>query len=267
MTNDTPRDPPLPADPLGGTEDRGKIGAVLVDDEDLARRVLRQHLSRHPDIEILAECSNGFEAVKCVTELQPDLLFLDVQMPKLDGFEVLELIGHEIAVVFVTAYDEFALRAFEVRALDYLLKPFRPERLDEAVLRARQRIGTPPAAAFDDLVAQSRKRRAPHDRVLVRTGSRVHVLPVARIDYVESQDDYVCFKCAGKEFLKLQSMNELEELLDPARFIRIHRSYLINIERLARLEMLAKDSRIAILSDGTRLPVSRAGYARLKPLL
>jgi len=245
----------------------GTIGVLLVDDEEPARRILREHLAAHPDIRILGECANGFDAVKAVAELKPDLLFLDIQMPKLDGFDVLELIGREIAVIFVTAYDEFALRAFEVHAVDYLLKPFSPERFAEALALARRRIGAGDASGLNALAAASRRRQRPLERVLVRDGARVHVLAAATIDYVEAQDDYVCFKCGGKGFLKQQAMNELEELLDPARFIRIHRSYLLNIDRLARLELCAKDSRWAILADGVRLPVSRAGYARLKPLL
>jgi two-component system LytT family response regulator len=243
------------------------ITAVVVDDEELARRILNEHLSEHPDVEVVGECGNGFDAVKAVVELKPDLVFLDIQMPKLDGFEVLELIDRDVAVIFVTAYDEFALRAFEVHAVDYLLKPFSAERLTEALARARQRIGTGNPAALDDIISASRRRHRPLERILVRDGSRVHVLPAESIDYVEAQDDYVCFKCGGKDYLKQQAMNQLEELLDPACFIRIHRSYILNIERLASLELYAKDSRLAVLTDGTRLPVSRAGYTRLKPLL
>ncbi len=255
------------ANPDGGGSTPETIGVLLVDDEEPARSILREHLAVHPDIRILGECVNGFDAVKAVAEMKPDLLFLDIQMPKLDGFEVLDLIGREIAVIFVTAYDEFALRAFEVHAVDYLLKPFRPERFAEALAQARRRIGSGEASGLNALVAASRRRQRPLARVLVRDGARVHVLAVETIDYVEAQDDYVCFKCGGKEFLKQQAMNELEDLLDPARFIRIHRSYLLNIERLARLELYAKDSRWAILTDGGKLPVSRAGYTRLKPLL
>jgi two-component system, LytTR family, response regulator len=243
------------------------ITTILVDDEELARRLLREYLSAHRDVEIVAECVNGFEAVKAVAELKPDLLFLDIQMPKLDGFEVLELIGREFAVIFVTAYDEFALRAFEVHAVDYLLKPVGADRLAEALARARQRLGMGEPVPFDGLMAEARERRKPLERVLVRDGARVHVLAVETIDYVEAQDDYVCFKCSGRGYLKQQAMNELERLFDPACFIRIHRSYILNVERLARLEQNTRDTRLAILKDGTRLPVSRAGYSRLKPLL
>ncbi len=244
------------------------LRVVIVDDEPLARAMVREYLTAHPGVEVVAECGNGFDAVKAVTELSPDLMYLDVQMPKLNGFEVLELLGRTVPVIFTTAYDQYALRAFEVHAVDYLLKPFSEERFAEALSRARGRIqGREPAPPLDALVAEGRPRQGPLERVLIRDGSQVHVLPVQKIDYVEAQDDYVCFKADGKQYLKDQTMGALEGLLDPARFVRIHRSYFLNIERIARVELYAKDSRVAILRDGTRLPVSRAGYARLAKLL
>jgi two-component system LytT family response regulator len=202
-----------------------------------------------------------------VTELSPHLMFLDVQMPKLDGFEVLELLGRAIPVVFTTAYDQYALRAFEVHAVDYLLKPFDEARFAEALTRARARILAHEVPPVDELIADARPRQGSAERVLIRDGSQVHVLPVDRIDYVEAQDDYVCFKADGREYLKDQTMAAVEASLDPQRFVRIHRSYLLNIDRIARVELYAKDSRVAILRDGRRLPVSRAGYARLAKLL
>src|SRR5687768_8307181 len=240
---------------------------VVVDDEPLARTVIREYLKSHPGVEIVAECGNGFEAVKAVTELSPDLMFLDIQMPKLDGFEVLELLGRAVPVVFTTAYDQYALRAFDVHAVDYLLKPFDEARFAEALARARARIAAAEVQPVDALVSEARPRRAPVERVLIRDGAQVHVIPVARIDYVEAQDDYVCFKADGRDYLKDQTMAAVETLLDPTRFVRIHRSYLLNIERIARVELYAKDSRVAILRDGRRLPVSRAGYTRLARLL
>jgi len=241
---------------------------VIVDDEPLARSVIREFVKAHPGVDVVAECGNGFDAVKAVTELSPDLVFLDVQMPKLNGFEVLELLGRGVPVVFTTAYDQYAVRAFEVHAVDYLLKPFSEERFAEALSRARSRAqAREPADGLDALVADTRAKDAPLARVLIRDGAQVHVLPVEKIDYIEAQDDYVCFKSEGKQYLKDQTMGALEATLDPTRFVRIHRSYLLNIERIARVELYAKDSRVAILRDGTRLPVSRAGYARLAKLL
>jgi two-component system LytT family response regulator len=223
----------------------------------------------------VAECGNGFDAVKAVAEHAPDLMFLDVQMPKLDGFEVLELLGRAVPVIFTTAYDKYALRAFDVHAVDYLLKPFSEERLAEALSRARTRLGSSDSAGeggdapldVGALVSAARPRQGPLERVLIRDGAQVHVLPVERIDFVEAQDDYVSFVAEGKSFLKDQTMAAVEASLDPARFVRIHRSYLLNIERIARVELYAKDSRIAILRDGRKLPVSRAGYQRLSKLL
>jgi two-component system LytT family response regulator len=253
------------------------LRVIIVDDEALARQVLREHLTARGDVEIIAECANGFEAVKAISELQPDLILLDVQMPKLDGFEVLELVGRSVPVVFCTAYDEFAVRAFEVHAVDYLLKPFSEERVGQAIERAKERLGQsqdqqqsePPAAmpSGDKLRAEVKRDSGPVERVLIRDGSRVHVLPVGEIDFVQAQDDYVCFHVSGKEFLKEQPLAEVEATLDPARFVRVHRSYLLNVDRLARVEPLTKDSRIAILKDGRRLPLSRAGYQRLNALL
>jgi two-component system, LytTR family, response regulator len=249
-----------------------RLRVVIVDDEPLARAIVREYLGRHPGVEIISECGNGFEAVKAVSELAPDLLFLDVQMPKLSGFEVLELIGRDVPVVFTTAYDEYAIRAFEVHAVDYLLKPFGEERFAEALSRAWERIrarADAGGAGVDSavLAAAARPSSAPLERVLIRDGPQVHVLTVDRIDYIEAQDDYVCFKVEGKQYLKDQTLAAVEASLDPNRFVRIHRSYLINIDRIARVELYAKDSRVAILRDGRRLPVSRAGYARLQKLL
>ena len=239
---------------------------VIVDDEPLARSVLREFLAAYGDVEIAAECANGFEAVKAVTELKPDVLLLDVQMPKLDGFEVLELVGAETDVIFVTAYDTYAIRAFEVHAVDYLLKPFGAERLAEALERARQRIASrakPPQA----LVTEMRADRGPIDRVLIRDRGDVHVVPVGKIDFIESQDDYVSIRTAGKSFLKEQTLGDLESLLDEAAFVRIHRRYILNVARLSKIALGAKDSHVAILADGTELPISRTGYARLRELL
>jgi two-component system, LytTR family, response regulator len=245
------------------------LRVAIVDDEELARRLVREYLTDVEDVEVVAECANGFEAVKVVTEVRPDLLLLDVQMPKLTGFEVVELIGREQAVVFVTAYDQYALRAFEVHAVDYLLKPFERDRLLEALARARARLASrePSRAPEVAAAAVAEARPRPLERVLVRDGSKVHVVPVGRIDYVQAQDDYVSIRTEGRELLKEQTLGDLEAALDPARFVRIHRSYLLNVDRLARVEPASKDSRVAILKDGTELPVSRTGYQRLEQLL
>jgi two-component system, LytTR family, response regulator len=243
-----------------------KIGAILVDDEELARALLHEMLQAHPEIEILAECANGFEAVKAVAARKPDLLFLDIQMPKLDGFEVLELIGADIPVIFVTAYDTYAMRAFDVHAVDYLLKPFSAERLGAALERARRTLGQkmPPPA---ELAAAARPPAQYQQRIVIRDGTRVHIIPVSKVDYIEAQDDYLAVHTAGRSYLKQQTISSLESGLDPSRFIRIHRSYIVNLERVVRMEPYTKDSRVVVLADGTQLPVSRAGFGRLEALL
>jgi two-component system, LytTR family, response regulator len=243
------------------------IRTVIVDDEPPARALLREYLSRHPDVEVVAECADGFEAVRAVSELRPDLLLLDIQMPKLDGFEVLELIESDVAVIFVTAHDEHAIRAFEVHAVDYLLKPCSAERLAEALARTRRRMAEGAPTPLQAVAAEARPRSGYLERILLRDGPSVHVVPVEKLDYAEAQDDYVCLRTEGRQLLKKQTLGELEAGLDPRRFVRIHRGYILNVDRLARLELYAKDSRVAILRDGSRLPVSRAGHARLKELL
>jgi two-component system LytT family response regulator len=240
-----------------------QIKAVIVDDEELARGYLRELLGSHPEIAVVAECANGFEAVKAIGETHPDLLFLDVQMPKLDGFEVLELIepAQLPAVVFVTAYDHYAMRAFDAHAADYLLKPFDAARFERALERARSRVGERRPMA--ELAQEARARGERPQRIVVKDGARIHVIPVSRLDYAEAQDDYVALHSEGNSYLKQQTIGALEEQLDPACFVRIHRSAIVNLERVARIEPYGKDSRVAILSDGTRLPVSRTGYSRL----
>jgi len=247
--------------------DPTSLRIVIVDDEPLARSVVREYAAADPTIEIVADCANGFEAVKAVSEQKPDLVLLDVQMPKLDGFEVLELLGRDQPVVFITAYDQYALRAFEVHAVDYLLKPFSAERFQDAMARARERLRAREGTPVDALLRDAKPKSGPAERVLIRDGANVHVLPVDAIDYIEAQDDYVAFKSAGKSYLKDQTLSAVEAALDPSRFVRVHRSFVLNVDRLAKVELYAKDSRIAILRDGSRLPVSRAGYARLSQLL
>ena len=246
-----------------------RLRVLVVDDEAPARLLMREYLGHHPEIDLVGECANGFEAVKAVSELAPDLVFLDIQMPKLDGFEVLELLGDDRpAVIFVTAYDRYAIQAFEVHALDYLLKPFTAERLAEALARVRRDAAPALGVSVADLTREARPQASAYlERILVREGSRIHVIPAAHLDYVEAQDDYAVFVARGEKLRKQQTLSQLAERLDPGSFVRIHRSYILNVARLARIELYAKDSRVAILRDGVRLPVSRSGYGRLRQLL
>jgi two-component system LytT family response regulator len=243
------------------------LRVLVVDDEALARQVLREYLEGLTGVEVIGECANGFEAVKAIAERTPDLVFLDVQMPKLDGFEVLELSGRHTPVIFVTAYDEFAVRAFDIHAVDYLLKPISAERVGEALERARARLGRGHEAVPVAALRPPGRAAGPLERVLVRDGSRVHVIDVDDLDFVQAQDDYVCFHAAGKEYLKEQPLSEVEGQLDGSRFVRIHRSFILNVARIARVEPLTRDSRVVILKDGRRLPISRSGYQRLTALM
>ena len=238
---------------------------IIVDDEPLARAVLREHLAPHADVEIVGECANGFEAVKAIAEHDPDLVFLDIQMPKLDGFEVVELAGSKPHYIFATAYDQFALRAFEVHAVDYLLKPFLRERLAEALAQARLR--SPRPETMQAVVRQAQARQQPLERVLIRDGARVHVVVASSIDYIEAQDDYVQITAGGKQYLKHQRLSELEAQLDGAVFVRIHRSLIVNVGAIARIEPVSKDNHCAVLHSGVKLPISRSGYQKVRELL
>lgn len=235
---------------------------LIVDDEHLARALLREYLAGHPDIELVGECANGFEAVKAIGELEPELVFLDIQMPKLDGFEVVELAGSKPHYIFATAYDQYALKAFEVHAIDYLLKPFSRERLAQALDHARSR--RPQPQQLQAVVQDAAQRRGYLERVLIKDGARVQVIASSTIDYIEAQDDYVQVTAAGKAWLKSQRLSELEAQLDPQVFIRIHRSYIANVGAIARIEPASKDNYCAVLKDGTKLPISRSGYQKLR---
>jgi two-component system, LytTR family, response regulator len=244
-----------------------KWKALIVDDEELARKLLREMLGNHPEIEIVAECGNGMEAVKAAAESKPDLMFLDVQMPKLSGLDVLELVDPAgIAVIFVTAFDQYAMKAFDVHAVDYLLKPYSKERFEAALERAKsQKAQKVPNAAA--LATTMRPAGQFLERIVVKDGTKVTLVPAAKLEYVEALDDYVSLATEGKRLLKQQTISSLEAALDPAVFVRIHRSFLVNFERVTRIEPYGKDSKVAILANGVKLPVSRAGYERLRRLL
>ena len=251
------------------TEDR-KISVLIVDDEPHAREGLQKALENFPRIDVLALCQNGLEAVKRVNELSPDALFLDIQMPKLDGFDVIELLGQQTPhVIFVTAFDEYAVRAFEANAIDYLLKPLNPDRLSAAVERLSERVSRsePAAKAMHTELLDTVRDSEQLQRILVRDGSEVHVLPVGDVCYIEAADDYVAIHTEGATHIKLESLSRLEQHLDPRQFCRIHRSVILNIAYLARIETESKDQRVAVLHSGKQLPISRSGFARLREYL
>ncbi len=241
-----------------------RLRVVIVDDEELARTVVREHLAAHPDVAVVAECGNGLEAIEAVAAHAPDLVFLDVQMPRLTGFETLELLEPRPAVVFVTAYDRYALKAFEVHAVDYLLKPFSSERFEAALARARALAGAgakgPSPAA---LAASARPEGAALERIAVREGTRVTLVPVEAVEWLKAEDDYVLIRAAGRSHLKHETLAELAARLPADRFVRVHRSWVVHVARIASLE----EGKAAVMTDGERVPVSRAGAARLRELL
>jgi two-component system, LytTR family, response regulator len=237
------------------------LSLLIVDDETLARKLLREYLTHHTDIAIVGECENGEEAVDAIARLNPDLILLDVSMPILNGLEVLELTGRTQGVIFTTAYDQHALTAFDLHAVDYLLKPFSQERFDTAIARAKKLLKTSPAeipALIKDTKIQ---------RIVVRDRGQIYRIPVADIDYIEVQDDYISIHWNGKSILKTQSLRALEAQLDAEEFVRIHRSFMVRLAALKGVERVGKDVLVAVLHDNTKLPISRAGYERIKSKL
>jgi len=250
-----------------------RLRALVVDDEDLARHLILEYLKGHADVEVVGECENGLDAVKQIGALDPDLVFLDIQMPRLTGLEVLELTGRRSGVIFTTAYDEHAIKAFELHAVDYLLKPFSKARFDDALARARTlhasanaNANAPqaPAQGVDALVA---RRGAALERILIRDRDQVHVIPVEQVECIEAQGDYLAIEVDGKCHLKPQRISEIEEQLDPTRFLRVHRSFIINLAHLQAIERPGPDRHAARLRSGKRVPISRSGYEKLRELV
>lgn len=240
---------------------------VIIEDESLARDILRDYLQQYDDLELVGECENGFEGLKAIQELKPDVIFLDVQMPKINGFEMLELLDNPPHVIFSTAFDQYAIKAFENNAVDYLLKPYSPERFEEAVNRVRTRMLNQEEP--EDLVKVSTEA-IPNEflsRIVVRTGVKIDVIGTDSIDYLLATGDYVEIHSDKGKFLKQITMKVLEERLDPQHYVRIHRSYLIAISRLSKIEHFEKESHLAIMKNGEKLPISRAGYGRLREIL
>lgn len=239
---------------------------IIIDDEPLARSIVKEYLQTHPELELLAECGDGFEGVKAIQQFQPDLIFLDIQMPKINGFEMLELLEKPPSVIFTTAFDEYAIRAFESHAVDYLLKPFNQERFDRAVNKWMEspRNGENETRELLETASQS---PAQNNRIVVKNGSKIKIIPVHDIFYLEAADDYVKIHTAEGYFLKNKTMSHFEQLLDAAHFVRSHRSYILNVQQITRIDPYEKDSHVAILRTGAKIPVSRGGYGKLKQVL
>lgn len=239
--------------------------AIIIDDEPLARSVIVEFLQAHPDIQVVAECYNGFEGVKAISQHQPDLIFLDIQMPKINGFEMLELLTVLPSVIFITAFDEYAIKAFESNAVDYLLKPFSPERFNTAIEKWRKNSAAPSLSGIEQLI-QGGRQPEEKNRIVVKNGTDIRIVPVEDIVYIEAYDDYVKIFTKDTYHLKKKTMNYYEDVLDKTRFFRVHRSYIINLEQLTKIESLEKNSYIVILKNNKRIPLSRSSYSKLREL-
>ncbi|NML19369.1 response regulator [Pseudoflavitalea sp. G-6-1-2] len=250
------------------------IKAILIDDEPLARMIIKEYLQAYPAITIVQECNDGFEGVKAIQQHQPELVFLDVQMPKINGFEMLELIDNPPAIIFTTAFDEYALKAFENHAVDYLLKPFSQERFDKALrkwLDQQQALPVPAAEQTQSLLQSVSASSPQNQRIVVKTGSKIRIIPIPEVLYLEADDDYVKVHTADGVFLKNKTMAHFEQTLDNRQFVRTHRSFIVNVQIITRLDAYEKESYLAVLNTGApqpvSVPVSKTGYARLKTVL
>jgi two-component system LytT family response regulator len=247
------------------------IKAIIIDDEPLARSIVKEYLQAYPHISVVQECGDGFEGIKAIQQHHPDLIFLDVQMPKINGFEMLELVESPPAVIFTTAFDEYAIKAFENHAVDYLLKPFNKERFDRALRKWLDQRGasgaaapTPPVDLLETATIQSPVQQ---QRIVVKTGGKIKIIPLEDIHYLEAADDYVKIHTAAGAFLKNRTMSFFEKALDPTQFVRTHRSYILNVQQVTRIDPYEKDSHLCILQSGAQVPVSKAGYVKLKAVL
>jgi two-component system LytT family response regulator len=242
--------------------------AIIIDDEPLGRLIVKEYLQNYPQIEVVMECNDGFEGIKAIQQCQPDLIFLDIQMPKINGFEMLELVDQPPAVIFTTAFDEYAIKAFENHAVDYLLKPFSKERFDKALQKwLNQNNSVVSKANTQALLDTSAQSPAQNHRVVVKIAGKIKIIPVEEIYYLEAADDYVKIYTKEGSFLKNKTMGHFEQSLDPQYFVRTHRSYLLNIQQITRIDPYEKDNHIAILKSGAQVPVSKSGYMKLKSVL
>ena len=237
--------------------------AIIIDDEPLARSIIKEYLQPYSNITLVEECNDGFEGIKAIQHRQPDLIFLDIQMPKINGFEMLELIDNPPLVIFTTAFEEYAIKAFDAHAADYLLKPFSKERFDKAIQKALLQKNNVAQA----IVSTALETAAPSNRIVVKDNGKIKIIPLPQVQYVESADDYVKIHTAEGNFLKKKTMQFFEDSLPQQEFIRIHRSYIVNAQLITRITPYEKDSHLALLTTGAQLPVSKTGYAKLKQVL
>ena len=238
--------------------------AIIIDDEPLARSLVKEYLQAYKNIELVEECNDGFEGVKAIQQHNPDIIFLDIQMPKINGFEMLELIDNPPHVIFTTAFEEYAVKAFETYALDYLLKPFSKDRFNKCIQKLLQQKSVIQTEALLETAAQSPVQS---NRIVVKDGGKIKIIPVGQVQYLEAADDYVKIRISEGCFLKKKTMQYFEQLLQPHHFVRIHRSFIINTQLITRIDPYEKESHLVLLTSGAKLPVSKAGYLKLKEML
>jgi two-component system, LytTR family, response regulator len=240
--------------------------AILIDDEPLARLVVIEYLKAWPQIEVIQECNDGFEGVKAIMQHRPDLIFLDIQMPKVNGFEMLELVDDPPAVIFTTAFDEYAIRAFEEHAIDYLLKPFNQQRFDKAIQKFSDQFEPAQTAQSTKELLDSLPSPST-ERIVVKTGTKIKIIPVSDVIFLAADDDYVNIHTSEGSYLKNKTMAYFEQMLDPRQFVRVHRSYILKVQEITRIDPYEKETHIAILKSGDKIPVSKTGYSKLKQTL
>jgi two-component system, LytTR family, response regulator len=243
------------------------IKAVVIDDEPLARSIVAEYLRSYREISIVQECNDGFEGVKAISQHRPDLIFLDIQMPKINGFEMLELIEEPPAVIFTTAFDEYAIKAFEAHAIDYLLKPFSKDRFDKALQKWMSQYQHDKPANRSTQLSEQIRQPEERNRIVVKESGNIRIIPVNDIQHIEAYDDYVKIFTAKEMFLKKKTMSFYENILDPDHFVRVHRSYIVQLSQITRIEPLEKDTHVARLKSGASVPLSKTGYVKLKSVL
>ncbi len=237
---------------------------IIIDDEPLARSIVKEYLQSYADVNVVAECSDGFEGMKAINQHAPELIFLDIQMPKINGFEMMELIENPPAVIFTTAFDEFAIKAFELNATDYLLKPFSKDRFDKAV---QKYLNKPVVSSAQPVIETAAQSPGQQNRVVVKDGNKIKIIPVNQIHYLEAADDYVKIVTGEGSFLKKRTMNFFEESLKTYQFVRIHRSFIVNTQLITRIDAYEKDSHLVLLNTGAKLQASKSGYTKLREVL
>ena len=241
---------------------------IIIDDEPLARSIVIEYIQHFPDLIVSQVCSNGFEGIKAIQQYKPDLIILDIQMPKINGFEMLELIENPPAVIFATAFDEYAIKAFEAHAIDYLLKPFNQDRFEKAIKKWREKKNNSAADKQTKQLLDDVSLTAPQsERIVIKDGSKIKIIPIQDVHYLEAADDFVKVFTKEGYFLKNKTMSHFEQVLDPSQFVRSHRSYIVNLQQITRIDPYEKDNHIAILRSGAKVPVSRNGYPKLKAIL